>query len=104
MNIKLFFKKLFYPYKFKYLKPSDYYLDIFYDDLINLDGKICIEQNKEFVNYVLFYDEYPNIDIFMFKDCLESMGFSVTYKFYIPDKDDIGVIFTIDLKNLWQLV
>ena len=104
MYLKLFFKRLFKPYDFKYIHTNDYYLNLFYDDLVNLDCKICLEHDKNYVNHLLFFSDYGGY-AFKFKDCLESIGFKVKTTFYsLDDEDRGGILFTVYLDNLWELM
>lgn len=107
MHIKLFFKKLFKPYAFKYIHTTDYYLNLFYDDLVNLDSKICLEHDRNYVNHLLYISDYKD-NILKFRDCLESLGFKVQIKHYVPpyfnSYKDCGIIFTVYLDNLWELL
>lgn len=102
MNIKLFWKKLINPYNFKFLNPSDYYLELFYEDLIAIDQKMCFEHDHGFINYVLFYNEHTDDELRMFRDCFESMGFEVTTKMY-KHRNKQGIIYTIDIPDFWHI-
>ena len=106
MYLKLFFKKLFNPYDFQYIHTSNYYLNLFYDDLVALDTKICLEHNKNYVNHLIFFSDLKeNQYIFKFRDCLESLGFKVETKLYkLGDKEKCGIIFTVYFDNLWELL
>lgn len=104
MYLKLFFKKLFNPYDFTYIHTSDYYLNLFYDDLVTLDTKICLEHDKNYVNHLLFFSDY-NAYTLKFRDCLESAGLKVKASFYALDNEDKGgILFTVYLDNIWELL
>lgn len=104
MYLKLFFKRLFKPYDFQYIHTSNYYLDLFYDDLVALDTKICLEHDKNYVNHLLFFSDY-NTYTLKFRDCLESAGFKVKASFYeLGNEDKGGILFTVYLDNLWELM
>ncbi len=106
MYFKLFFKKLFKPYDFKYIHANDYYLNLFYDELVNLDSKIQLEHDKNYVNHLIFFSDLKeNQYMFKFRDCLESLGFKIETKLYkFDDKEKCGVIFTVYLDNLWEIL
>jgi len=104
MYLKLFFKRLFKPYDFQYIHTNKYYLNIFYDDLVALDTKICSEHDKNYINHLLFFSDY-DANTLKFRDCLESAGLKVKTSFYeLGDEDKGGILFTVYLDNLWELL
>lgn len=103
MGLKLLFKRISNPHSFIFFHPRKEHLEVFYDELVNLDNRIYYEKDfKDYINYVLWYDDYSNNAILKFRDCLESMGFRVETKLY-GHRHKEGIIFTIYLDNLWEL-
>lgn len=101
--IELWYNKLFHPHTFKYLTPTDDWLKVFYKDLVLVDKKICLNiQNKDYINHVLFYNDFKGSTILRFRDCLESMGLKVKSNFY-GSRHGGGVVFTIFLDGVWRL-